>query len=74
MRLKYFEQEPIQRRFDFSGVLYFGWPNQPSSSTMRVNIGLFFCIYIYVSNRPQVSMVYRYDKPLGMLEEHSKNS
>ena len=25
---KYFEQEPIQRRFYFSGVLYFGWPNQ----------------------------------------------
>ena len=23
------------------------------------------------SNRPQVSMVYRHDKPLGMLEEHT---
>ena len=33
---KYFKQELIQRRFDFSGVLYFGWPNQPSSGTMRV--------------------------------------
>ena len=28
----HFKQEPIQRRFDFSGVLYFGWPNQPSST------------------------------------------
>ena len=25
-------------------------------------------------NRPQVCMVYRYDKPRGMLKEHSKNS
>ena len=33
---KYFKQEPIQRRFDFSGVLYFGWPNQPSSGTLMV--------------------------------------
>ena len=29
---------------------------------------------LYKSNRPQVSMVCRHDKPLGMLEEHSKNS
>jgi len=27
----------------------------------------------YKSNRPQVSMVYIHDKPLGMLEEHSTN-
>ena len=40
---KYFEQEPILSRFDFSGVLYFGWPNQPSSGTMRVYIGLLLC-------------------------------
>ena len=45
---KYFKQEPIQRRFDFSGVLYFGWPNQPSSGTMRVYIELLLCTYIYV--------------------------
>ena len=38
--------KPIQRRFDFSGVLYFGWPNQPSSGTMRVYIGLLLCTYI----------------------------
>ena len=44
--IKYFAQEPIQRRFDFSGVLYFGWPNQPSSGTMRVYIGLLLCTYI----------------------------
>ena len=43
---KYFEQEPVQSRFDFSGVLYFGWRNQPSSGTMRVYIGLLFCTYI----------------------------
>ena len=40
---KYFKQEPIQRRFDFSGVLYFGWPSKPSSGTMRVYIGLLLC-------------------------------
>ena len=39
LKSKYFEQEPIQRRFDFSGVLYFGWPNQPSSSAQ-----LWFCV------------------------------
>ena len=44
----YFKQEPIQRRFDFSGVLYFGWPNQPSSGTMRVYIELLLCTYIYI--------------------------
>ena len=44
--IKYFEQEPIQRRFDFSGVLYFGWPNQPSSGAMRVYIGLLLCTFI----------------------------
>ena len=43
---KYFKQEPIQRRFDFSDVLYFGWPNQPSSGTMRVYIELLLCTYI----------------------------
>ena len=43
---KYFEQVPVQRRFDFSGVLYFGWRNQPSSGTMRVYIGLLLCTYI----------------------------
>ena len=45
---KYFKQEPIQRRFDFSGVLYFGWPDQPSSGTMRVYIELLLCTYIYI--------------------------
>ena len=43
---KYFKQEPIQRRFDFSGVLYFGWPKKPSSGTMRVYIELLLCTYI----------------------------
>ena len=43
---KYFKQEPVQRRFDFRGVLYFGWRNQPSSGTMRVYIGLLFCTHI----------------------------
>ena len=38
--IKYFKQEPIQGRFDFSDVLYFGWPNQPSSGTMRVYIDI----------------------------------
>ena len=47
---KYFKQEPIQRRFDFSDVLYFGWPNQPSSGTMRVYIELLLCTYIYIVN------------------------
>ena len=42
---KYFKQEPVQRRFDFSGVLYFGWPNQPFSGTMRVYNGL---LYVYI--------------------------
>ena len=46
--LSYFKQEPIQRRFDFSDVLYFGWPNQPSSGTMRVYIELLLCTYIYI--------------------------
>ena len=46
LEAKYFEQEPIQRRFDFSGLLYFGWPNQPSSGAMRVYIGLLLCTYI----------------------------
>ena len=27
----------------------------------------------YLSNRPQVSMVYKADKPRGMLVEHEKN-
>ena len=44
---KYFKQEPMQRKFYFSGVLYFGWPNQLSSGTMRVYIGLLLCTYIY---------------------------
>ena len=35
-----------KQRVDFSGVLYFGWPNQPSSGTMRVYIGLHLCTYI----------------------------
>ena len=38
------------------------WKNRSSSELL------------YKSNRPQVSMVFRHDKPLGMLEEHSKNS
>ena len=45
-----FKQEPIQRRFDFSGVLYFGWPNQSSSGIMRVYIELLLCTYIYILN------------------------
>ena len=49
--LKYFKQEPIQRRFDFSDVLYFGWPNQPSSGTMRVYIELLLCTYIYIYSK-----------------------
>ena len=32
------------------------------------------CLLNYKSNRANVSMVYRHDKPLGMLEEHLKNS
>ena len=28
---------------------------------------------VHLSNRSQVSMVYRMIKPLGMLEDHSKN-
>ena len=28
---------------------------------------------LYRRNRPQVLMVYKHDKALGMLEEHSKN-
>ena len=44
------KQEPIQRRFEFSDVLYFGWPNQPSSGTMRVYIELLLCTYIYITN------------------------
>ena len=43
---KDFEKEPIQRRFDFSGVPYFDRPNQPSSDTMRVYIGSLLCTYI----------------------------
>ena len=43
---KYFEKEPVQHRFDLSGVLYFGWRNQPSSGRMRVYIGLLFCTHI----------------------------
>ena len=27
--------KPTQRRMFFEGVLYFGWPNQPSSGTME---------------------------------------
>ena len=48
MRCKFafIEQVPMQRRCDFSGVLYFGWPNQPSSGTMRVYIELLLCTYI----------------------------
>ena len=38
------------------------WKNQTSSELL------------YKSNRPQVSMDYRHDKQLGMLEEHLKNS
>ena len=37
---KYFKEEPIQRRFDFSGVLYFGWPNQPSSEFLKLSLYL----------------------------------
>ena len=39
------------------------WKNRRASSEL-----------LYKSNRPQVSMVNRHDKPLGMLEEPSKNS
>ena len=31
-------------------------------------------LLLYKSNSPHVSMVWRHDKPLGMLVEHSKNS
>ena len=50
LKAKYFEQEPIQRRFDFSGVLYFGWPNQASSGTMRFYIGLLLWTYNFIVN------------------------
>ena len=30
----------------FSGVLYFGWPTQPSTGAMRVYNGLLLCTYI----------------------------
>ena len=43
---KYFKQEPIQRRFDFSDVLFFGWPNQPPSGTMRVYIQCKLSLYL----------------------------
>ena len=45
---EYFKQKPIQPRFYFSDVLYFGWPNQPSSGTMRVYIELLLCTYMYI--------------------------
>ena len=48
LKIRYFKQEPIQHRFDFSDVLYFAWPNQPSSGTMRVYIELLLCTYIYI--------------------------
>ena len=38
------EARPIRRRISFENVLYFGWPNQPSSDTMRIYIGhVFIC-------------------------------
>ena len=33
------EARPIRHRINFENVLYFGWPNQPSSGTMRIYIG-----------------------------------
>ena len=45
LQAKYIEQEG---RFEVSGVLYFGWPNQPSSGTMRFYIGLLLCTYNYI--------------------------
>ena len=33
---------PIRHRINFENVLYFGWPNQPSSGTMRIYIGHVF--------------------------------
>ena len=38
------------------------WKNRASSELL------------YKTNRPQVSMVLRHDKPFGMLHEQSKNS
>ena len=32
------EARPIRRRISFENLLYFGWPNQPSSGTMRIYI------------------------------------
>ena len=34
-RIVYY-QKPVQRRNVFMCVLYFGWPNQPSSGTMKI--------------------------------------
>ena len=34
----------IWLRFSNTNVLYFGWPNQPSSGTTRVDTGLLLCI------------------------------
>ena len=36
------EARPIRRRISFVNVQYFGWPNQPSSGTMRIYIGYVF--------------------------------
>ena len=33
---EYKGRKPTQRRMFFDGVLYFGWPNQPSSGTMGI--------------------------------------
>ena len=33
------EARLIRNRINFENVLYFGWPNQPSSDTMRIYIG-----------------------------------
>ena len=36
------EARPIRHRINFENVLYFGWPNQPPSGTMRIYIGHVF--------------------------------
>ena len=33
---EYKGRKPTQCRMFFDGVLYFGWPNKPSSGTMRI--------------------------------------
>ena len=42
-------QKPVQRRKVFMCVLYFGWPNQPSSGTMKIlHWNVIFLLEIFV--------------------------